>query len=61
MAGWGQVAFSAGDHWWWVPLFVCPIGGVLGGLCYQLLVGWHHPAMQHEPHNQTAEPLLSAQ
>ena len=44
IAGWGKQVFTANDHWWWVPIVGPCIGGVLGGLLYDLFIGRHHPA-----------------
>lgn len=43
VAGWGGGVFEAAGGWWWVPVVGPLIGGVLGGLIYELFVGWHHP------------------
>ncbi len=43
VAGWGQEVFRAGHHWWWVPIVGPLVGGVLGGLVYDVLVYRHHP------------------
>ena len=37
-AGWGSEVFRAGNGWWWVPSAGPLIGGVLGGLTYDLVV-----------------------
>ncbi len=37
-AGWGSEVFRAGNGWWWVPIAGPLIGGVLGGLTYDLFV-----------------------
>jgi MIP family channel proteins len=37
-AGWGQQVFTAGDHWWWVPVVAPCCGAVLGGFVYDLLI-----------------------
>ncbi len=39
IAGWGKAVFTAGDHWWWVPIAGPLIGGVLGGGLYDVLIG----------------------
>nr|DBA34551.1 TPA: hypothetical protein GDO54_002101 [Pyxicephalus adspersus] len=52
MAGWGLEVFRAGGCWWWVPVLGPMVGGVVGTLIYELLIGIHHPA-QH----QTEEPV----
>jgi MIP family channel proteins len=43
VAGWGSEVFSAGEHWWWVPIVAPCLGGVLGGLLYDVFVARHHP------------------
>jgi MIP family channel proteins len=42
MAGWGGEVFQAGQGWWWVPIVGPLVGGVLGGLVYDLLIRRHH-------------------
>jgi glycerol uptake facilitator-like aquaporin len=46
MAGWGGGVFTAGNHWWWVPVVAPCVGGVLGAYAYDLLVGNHHPPVE---------------
>ena len=43
LAGWGSEVFRAGGHWWWVPIVAPCLGGLLGGLAYDLLITRHHP------------------
>jgi MIP family channel proteins len=43
LAGWGSDVFRAGHGWWWVPIVAPMVGGVLGGLAYDLLITRHHP------------------
>ncbi|XP_036423053.1 aquaporin-10b isoform X1 [Colossoma macropomum] len=43
IAGWGGEVFRAGDGWWWVPLVATCVGGLVGSLIYELLIGVHHP------------------
>ena len=38
VAGWGGEVFRAGNGWWWVPIVGPLIGGVLGGLVYDLFI-----------------------
>jgi glycerol uptake facilitator-like aquaporin len=42
--GWGGGVFTAGGHWWWVPIVGPCLGAVLGGGAYDLLITRHHPA-----------------
>ena len=44
VAGWGGEVFSAGRHWWWVPIVGPCIGGVLGGWAYDFFITRRHPA-----------------
>ncbi|XP_062867184.1 aquaporin-10b [Trichomycterus rosablanca] len=43
MAGWGDEVFRAGGGWWWIPLVATSLGGLVGSLIYELLIGVHHP------------------
>ena len=47
-AGWGSEVFTAGNSWWWVPIVGPCLGGVLGGLVYDLLITRHHPPATEE-------------
>jgi MIP family channel proteins len=38
VAGWGGEVFRAGNGWWWVPIVGPLMGGVLGGLVYDLFI-----------------------
>jgi MIP family channel proteins len=44
MAGWGGDVFRAGNGWWWVPIAAPLLGGVIGGLAYDLLITRQRPA-----------------
>ncbi len=39
LAGWGRGVFTAGHGWWWVPIVAPCIGGVVGTIACDLLVG----------------------
>ncbi len=39
VAGWGSGVFTAGNHWWWVPIVGPLTGGVIGAVIYDGLVG----------------------
>src|SRR5262249_20911688 len=41
VAGWGGEVFRAGNGWWWVPVVAPLVGGLVGGLAYDALVGNH--------------------
>ncbi|HXB56584.1 MAG TPA: MIP family channel protein [Vicinamibacteria bacterium] len=43
LAGWGSEVFRAGNHWWWVPIVGPILGGLVGGLAYDLLITKHYP------------------
>ena len=40
----GDKVFTAGDHWWWVPVVAPCCGAVLGGWIYDVLIGRRHAA-----------------
>jgi MIP family channel proteins len=44
VAGWGSEVFRAGHGWWWVPIAAPLLGGVIGGLAYDLLITRQRPA-----------------
>jgi MIP family channel proteins len=44
VAGWGGEVFRAGNGWWWVPIAAPLLGGVIGGLAYDLLITRQRPA-----------------
>lgn len=41
LAGWGSEVFTAGDYWFFVPIFAPFFGSLVGVLVYQLMVGFH--------------------
>ncbi|KAI8874341.1 aquaporin, partial [Ramicandelaber brevisporus] len=38
IAGWGKDVFTASDYYFWIPLVVPIVGGVLGGLVYDTFI-----------------------
>jgi len=42
MAGWGSTPFTAHNNWWIYPVIGQLLGGVIGGLAYELTIGIHH-------------------
>jgi MIP family channel proteins len=43
VAGWGTEVFSAGNYWFWVPIVGPLIGGPLGAVVYDALIGKYFP------------------
>jgi glycerol uptake facilitator protein len=43
-AGWGGAAFPSPQNYWWVPIAGPLLGGVLGGIAYQVLIHPYLPA-----------------
>jgi MIP family channel proteins len=43
VAGWGSEVWSAGGHWWWVPIVAPCVGALLGGFVYDVFITRHHP------------------
>ena len=41
LAGWPE-PFSAAEAWFWIPLALPHLGGVLGAVVYKVLVSMHH-------------------
>ena len=45
---------SAANHWAWVPVVACSLGGVLGAMVYTIFIELHHPTTnrtESEPDN----------
>ncbi|NWR88631.1 AQP7 protein, partial [Furnarius figulus] len=42
IAGWGTEVFTAGKHWWWVPVTAPILGCLSGSLIYKLLIDFHN-------------------
>lgn len=43
-AGWGAAAFPSPQNYWWVPIAGPLLGGVVGGIAYQILIHPYLPA-----------------
>ncbi|XP_007439007.1 aquaporin-9 [Python bivittatus] len=42
LAGWGAEVFTAGSHWWWVPVVGPMVGAAVGTATYMLFIELHH-------------------
>ncbi|NWI67933.1 AQP7 protein, partial [Todus mexicanus] len=42
IAGWGMDVFTAGNHWWWIPLTAPVLGSLSGTLVYKLFIDFHN-------------------
>ncbi|XP_044518314.1 aquaporin-9 [Gracilinanus agilis] len=42
LAGWGFEVFTAGNHFWWIPVLGPVVGGILGGFIYIYGIEIHH-------------------
>ncbi|KAI4885686.1 hypothetical protein NFI96_017633 [Prochilodus magdalenae] len=61
IAGWGDEVFRAGHGWWWVPLVATCVGGLVGSLVYELVIGVHHPEPNKETDNCQEQDLKAVQ
>ncbi|GLD97211.1 hypothetical protein PINS_up005894 [Pythium insidiosum] len=43
MAGWGSAVFTKGPYYFWIPIVMPMVGGVVGGGLYKLFIENHHP------------------
>ncbi|XP_033023349.1 aquaporin-9 [Lacerta agilis] len=53
LAGWGPEVFTAGNHWWWVPIVGPMVGAAIGAAVYMLFIELHHAPPQ--PPQRSAE------
>lgn len=63
VAGWGGGVFTAGNHWWWVPVVAPSVGGVAGGWIYDVLVGHRFeptPSLDAQPAAGVSESSRTA-
>ncbi|MBN3287252.1 AQP9 protein, partial [Polyodon spathula] len=54
MAGWGTEVFSAGNHWWWIPVAGPLVGGMVGAVIYVLFIELHHTDPQKTPEEENS-------
>ncbi|XP_060116057.1 aquaporin-9 [Heteronotia binoei] len=53
LAGWGPEVFTAGNHWWWVPVVGPMVGAGFGAAIYMLFIELHHSQPQPPQSNAT--------
>ncbi|NWR74225.1 AQP7 protein, partial [Centropus unirufus] len=59
MAGWGTDVFTAGHHWWWVPVIAPILGSFVGTLIYKLFIDFHNqPVLESE--NEKGQPVVES-
>ncbi|XP_069778867.1 aquaporin-3-like [Narcine bancroftii] len=60
IAGWGAEVFTAGNYWFWIPIFAPFLGSIVGVLVYQLMVGIHlEPQEQGSPIGEESVKLAN--
>ncbi|NXY44686.1 AQP7 protein, partial [Ceuthmochares aereus] len=59
IAGWGIDVFTAGHHWWWVPLTAPILGSLAGALIYKLFIDFHNQSVL-ESGNEKGQPVLES-
>ncbi|NXP24670.1 AQP7 protein, partial [Scytalopus superciliaris] len=52
IAGWGIEVFTAGQHWWWVPVTAPILGCLAGALIYKLLIDFHNQPEEEIEHTK---------
>jgi len=57
VAGWGKEPFTAHSGWFWYPILGQFLGGILGGLFYEVTVGIHHPNEDDDYYPEEKKPL----
>ncbi|XP_065518300.1 aquaporin-7-like [Lathamus discolor] len=43
IAGWGTDVFTAGHHWWWVPITAPILGSLTGVFIHKIFIDFHNP------------------
>lgn len=51
------LCFRVANHWAWVPVVACSLGGVLGAIVYIITIELHHPS-PHPSDNNPDIPYL---
>jgi len=59
VAGWGAEVFRAGNYWFWVPIVGPLVGGVVGALIYDGLIGHFLSAEREKPDRVVDDPEAS--
>ncbi|KAM6229958.1 aquaporin-7-like [Porphyrio hochstetteri] len=57
IAGWGTEVFTAGNHWWWVPLTAPILGSLAGTLIHKLFIDFHNQPVL-ESGNEKGQPVV---
>ena len=52
MFGWGTEVWSASNYWFWIPVIMCHVGGIIGAGLHLVLCEWswcgHDPVNDEE-------------
>ncbi|NXD83372.1 AQP7 protein, partial [Halcyon senegalensis] len=57
IAGWGMDVFTAGHHWWWIPLIAPVLGSLAGALVHKLFIDFHNQP-DLESGNEKGQPVV---
>ncbi|XP_036590870.1 aquaporin-9 isoform X2 [Trichosurus vulpecula] len=55
LAGWGLEVFTAGSHFWWIPVVGPFLGGALGGFIYIYGIEIHHAQPESDEKTEQVE------
>ncbi|NXD73350.1 AQP7 protein, partial [Eolophus roseicapillus] len=42
IAGWGTDVFTAGHHWWWIPIIAPTLGSLTGVFIHKIFIDFHN-------------------